>query len=241
MKKIIILIPLVFCIFFSGCVNVSNDDTAQEDYKVVYNDEIYSAYDNYYKEYRYFWFPLAKETSVVSGYSGIDYEDVKLYKFKDKSLNMFLIKKNFIFENDLFLKTSYNLPNVLNDEIEYIIIVPDNDTVFLSKKALKISNKSDIEQLKIDFINAYNNIRKDENNNINYNFENSVMKKSNENEKPVFVKYKSINALHLFGYLQNFDGKFALFFYQSLSAYEDNFLNWILSEKSNSVLFKQGL
>ncbi len=219
---------------FSGCYNEISENS-NDSYVCIYKNEVFHqiSYDGY--SFNKKWFPLSKATKKVKAYYGKEelYSEQDLsafYLFEDTSLNMFIAKKS-IFGTDLYCSNKNILPKIEKNEIEYIIITPDERTDYQSKRCKQISDKEVLEQIQTEFVLADKFINKDKNK--TYDYSNSITNGAlSENEKCIYIKYKNFNALNLFGYLKEYEeNRYTLFLYQAINSQEDNYLNWKLNEQ----------
>ena len=221
---------------FSACYHEVSENVSDNYVCICHNVE-YKEYTSDGYSFDKKWFPLTQAKIKAKAYVGekqsISDEILSsVYLFEDKSLNIFIEKKN-IFDIDLYCSDEKGLPQISKNDIEYIIITPDERTSFKSKKCLIINDESDIELLRRDFLSANQFVSNDSPFKKQYDYSNSVINNINHIEELcIFIKFKDFNALNLFAYLKEYQkGKYTLFFYQKIESQEDNASNWKMSER----------
>ncbi|MBQ6380873.1 MAG: hypothetical protein IJJ41_04625 [Clostridia bacterium] len=249
MKKVLkstVIIILIFGIqnFLISCALSKTTEDTDGNFICIYNKQIYKEQSSSGYSFKDIWYPLCKATRknkatfgesnrVNENYSG------NCYLFDDISLQMFVVEKS-VFGDTLFCKDENALPQIENNEPKYIIITPNSETGYDSKKNTVIDNKEEIAVVYKELTTANQNINKNSEGYKHYDDSNSFKGiPEDDTERCVYIKYRQINALYLFGYIKNNGDNDILYLYQEMVSQEDNYLNWILSTKCSKIINKE--
>lgn len=243
-SAIIIILALGIQSFLVSCVLTKTTENTDGIYVCVYNKQTYKEQSSLGYSFKDRWYPLCKATKKGKAVFGESNSKNKSYSgncylFDDGTLQMFVVEKS-VFGNTLFCKDENALPQIDNNEPEYIVVTANNETDYSSKTNIVIDKKDEIAVVYKELTAANQNINKNSEGYKHYDDSNSFKGiPEDDTERCVYIKYRQINALYLFGYIKNNGSADVLYLYQEMVSQEDNYLNWILSTKCSEIINKQ--